>query len=384
MSSRVAIVRCEGYELAKVDDAVARGLDLLGWPGPFVREYSEHLLLKPNLLVGAVPDSCVTTHPAVFRAVASHLKSAGAHLTYGDSPGFGNPEGAARRAGLVPVAEELGIPFADFSDGKQVSFPEGDLIKTWFVANGALEADGIVSLPKMKTHGLTRMTGAVKNQFGCVPGMRKGEFHARMNDVRRFSRMLVDLNRLLRPRLYVMDGIMAMEGNGPRNGDPRPMNVLIFSDDPVAIDATVCRMMNLDVSLVDTVIIGQELGLGTYDDIEYVGDPLEGFIAEDYKVNRSARSTTESSEGRFSGLMRRYVVPKPFIIAERCTACGTCVKVCPVEPKAVDWAESSGKAEKRPPRHDYSACIRCYCCQEMCPERAIEVATPLLGRLIHG
>lgn len=384
MGSKVALIRCESYESAEVSEAVARGLDLLGGVETFVREQGEHLLLKPNLLVGTAPDNCVTTHPEVFRAVASYLGSAGAHLAYGDSPGFGNPEGVARRAGLAEVADELGIPFADFSDGKQVPFPEGDLIKTWFIANGALEADAIVSLPKMKTHGLSRVTGAVKNQFGCVPGMRKGEFHARMSDVNRFSRMLVDLNRLLAPRLYVMDGIVAMEGNGPRSGDPRPMNVLLLSTDPVALDATMCHLMQLDISLVDTVIVGQEFGLGSHEDIEYVGDSLESFVAEDYVVNRSARSTTESMNGRASGFMRRYVVPKPYIVHDRCTACGTCVRVCPVDPKAVDWTSDDEAGTKRPPAHDYALCIRCYCCQELCPERAIEVRTPLLGKVIHG
>lgn len=384
MSSKVALVRCEDYDSATVHAAVARGLDLLGGASQFVHEPSEHLLLKPNVLVGTAPDNCVTTHPAVFRAVAAHLQTAGAHLTYGDSPGFGNPEAAAKRAGLGDVASELSIRFADFMDGTPVTFPQGDLIKSWFIANGVQQASGIISLPKMKTHGLSRVTGAVKNQFGCIPGMRKGEFHARMSNVAQFSRMLVDLNRLLAPRLYVMDGITAMEGNGPRSGDPKQMNVLLFSTDPVAIDATVCRMMKLDIDLVDTVTIGQELGLGSWEDVEYVGDPLESFIASEYNVNRSPRSTTESATGRLSSFMRQYVVPKPYIVSERCTACGTCIKVCPVDPKAVDWADAEGARAKKPPIHHYGKCIRCYCCQEMCPERAIEVKTPILGRIIHG
>ena len=383
MRSTVAVVRCEDYDRAAASAAVARGFELLGGAERFVTIAGEHLLLKPNLLVSSAPESCVTTHPAVFRAVAEQLAAAGARLSYGDSPGFGNPRSVARKAGLESVAEELGIPFADFSDGRQVPFPDGELIKTWFIANGALDADGIVSLPKMKTHGLSRMTGAVKNQFGCVPGMRKGEFHARMSDVRRFSTMLVDLNRLLQTRLFVMDGIVAMEGNGPRNGDPRPARVLLFSEDPVALDATACRIMNLDPSLVETVVMGEQFGLGTATDIEYLGDDVDEFVLEDFVVNRSPRLTTENAEGRLSGLMRRFVVPKPYIVPERCTSCGTCVRVCPVEPKAVDFPARDADAGEHP-RHDYSLCIRCYCCQEMCPERAIEIKTPLLGRVIHG
>ncbi|MGB4593001.1 MAG: DUF362 domain-containing protein [Coriobacteriia bacterium] len=380
MPSTVAVVRCESYDEKLVFDAVGRALELLGGATRFVQP-GERILLKPNLLVGSAPDACVTTHPTVFAAVARHLAAADVALSYGDSPGFGSTEGAARKSGLVDVAESLGIPLADFSDGRQVSFPDGHLIKQFFLANGVLDTDGLVSLAKFKTHGLTRMTGAVKNQFGCIVGMRKGEFHARMPDVDSFCRMLVDLNRAVAPRLFVMDGIVAMEGNGPRSGDPRPMRVIMASDDPVAMDATVARMMALDPMLVGTITHGQDAGLGTYTDIEYVGDPVDEFVALDYNVNRRPLSTTPAmGAGAF---VKRFVVPKPVIRPDRCTACGTCVKVCPVSPKAVNWATPGGAADKRPPKHDYSLCIRCYCCQEMCPEKAIEVDVPLLGHLIH-
>lgn len=380
MSSRVAIVRCESYDRDAVFEAVGRGLGLIGGIEAFAGP-AEEILLKPNVLVGSAPDQCVTTHPAVFEAVARHVQAVGARVTYGDSPGFGNPENAARKSGLGEVAGRLDIPFAEFTEGRQVSFPDGHLIKQWYFAAGALDADGIVSLPKFKTHGLARVTGAVKNQFGCVVGARKGEFHVRMPDVDRFSQMLVDLNLALRPRLYVMDGIVAMEGNGPRGGDPRPMNVLLFSADPVALDATMCRMMALDPALVGTNTWGQDWGLGSWSDVEYVGDPLDGFIAGDYVVNRNPASTT--GKGDAGPLARNLIVPKPYIVREKCTACGTCVKVCPVDPKAVDWTTRGGAGDGKPPAHDYTRCIRCYCCQEMCPEKAIAVRTPLLGRLIH-
>jgi NAD-dependent dihydropyrimidine dehydrogenase PreA subunit len=151
----------------------------------------------------------------------------------------------------------------------------------------------------------------------------------------------------------------------------------------VALDATVCRMMNLDVSLVGTCTFGEEHGLGTHSEVEVVGDELDDFIAEDYVVNRSHGSTTGTGEGRVATFLKNYTVPKPVIEPERCTACGTCITVCPVDPKAVGWAEGTSAKDKRPPEYDYSHCIRCYCCQEMCPDRAIGVDTPLLGRLIH-
>ena len=377
-ASIVAAVRCASYDRAEVQEAVNRGLGLLGGAKAFVQP-GERILLKPNLLSGRAPERAVTTHPSVFQTVATAFQTAGATLLYGDSPGFGNPQTAAQRAGLLEVAQELGVELADFTHGEIVSFPEGRQNKQFTIARGVLNADGIVSLPKLKSHGLTRMTGAIKNQFGCIPGTLKAEFHARLPRVDLFSQMLVDLNRFLKPRLFIMDGIVAMEGNGPQNGTPRPMNVLLFSRDPVAIDAAVCRLIELDPKLVLPIQYGIEFGLGAYENIEYLGDSIESFVCEDFIVNRRALSTTEGP-GRASRIARRFVVPRPFIRAAKCTQCGTCVSVCPVDPKAVEF-RSVGRTA--PPVHDYQRCIRCYCCQELCPEGAIEVATPLLGRLIH-
>ncbi|MBN1192502.1 MAG: DUF362 domain-containing protein [Coriobacteriia bacterium] len=373
--ARVAVIRCDTYDTPAVEAAVSRGFALLGGAEAFARQ-DERIVLKPNLLVASGADKAVTTHPSVFAAVARQFASAGVELEWGDSPGLGIALSVGRRAGIAQEAEALGIPLADFDHGRAVSFPDGRLIKQFTIAEGVASADGLVSLPKLKTHALTRMTGAVKNQFGCIPGLLKTEFHARMPDVRRFSQMLVDLNRMLRPRLFVMDAIVAMEGNGPRGGDPRQVGVLLFSDDPVAVDALGCRIMSLDTTLVDTVTFGEEWGLGLASDIEVLGDELP--VIEGYVVNRSPVST---SGGRLSSpTVKRLITPRPYVVHERCTRCGTCVDVCPVDPKAVTFPADD---HARVPEHDYDRCIRCYCCQEMCPEQAIEVKTPVLGRLIR-
>jgi uncharacterized protein (DUF362 family)/NAD-dependent dihydropyrimidine dehydrogenase PreA subunit len=381
LHSLVALVRCPDYDSDTVQEAVARGLTLLGGAERFANP-GEHILLKPNLLVASAPESAVTTHPAVFRAVARLLRKAGAELSYGDSPGFGRTSAAARKAGLVEVAEQEGIVPADFGEGRVVSFPDGRLVKQFTIAAGVLDADGLISLPKLKTHGLMRMTGAVKNQFGCIPGLRKGEFHVRMNTDERFGMMLVDLNRLLVPRLFVMDGIIAMQGNGPRSGDPRQMSALLFSTDPIAMDATACRLINLDPALVPTVTLGDAWGLGTSTNVQIVGDELDSFVVTDFVVNRAPGSTT-GNPGRINRVTKNLVVPKPVIDPALCTACGTCVHVCPVDPKAVDFRPGTGPNRGKPPVHHYDRCIRCYCCQEMCPEHAIGIKRPFLGRVIH-
>jgi len=374
MKSKVAIVRCGSYDTEEVRKAVSRGLELMGGAETFVKQ-GEKILLKVNLLVGEVPEKCVNTHPTVFRAVAELFAANGAIVQYGDSPGFGAPHAAAKKAGIADVADELKLEPADFKEGREVFFEQGNQNKSFYIANGVLDADGLISLPKMKTHGLERFTGAIKNQFGCVVGMRKGEFHVKLPDATDFARMLVDLNSFVKPRLYIMDGIMAMEGNGPRGGTPRAMNVLLFSTDPVALDATASRMINLNPLYVPTTLVGGETGAGTFkeDEIEIVGDVLKDFICMDFNVERTPVKTVKRN--RVNTFLNNRLISKPVIIEEKCTQCGTCVHSCPVEGKAVNWLNGD---KTKAPVYDYKKCIRCYCCQEMCPESAIILKDPMI------
>ena len=375
----VALVRCQDYQDDSVAEAIQRGLDLIGGAGKYASA-GEKILLKPNILVGDAPEKSIGPHPLVFKAIAEEFLKTGAELTFGDSPGVGSPQANARRAGHMAIAEELGIPFADFTNAQEVPFPEGHLLKQFEIAEGVLAADGLVSISKLKTHALTRITGAIKNQFGCIPGPRKAEYHSVLPEVDIFSQMLVDLNLLLKPRLYIMDGIIGMEGNGPRNGDPRPMNVLLFSTDPVALDATVCRMIDLDTSLVAPLVYGESFGLGRLQDIHYIGDELESFIQPDFNVNRSLQSTTTATSFLTTSFMRRFTSPRPVIDPIKCTRCGQCVNICPAKPKALTW-RSNERIDT--PVYDYAKCIRCYCCQETCPSEAISVKVPLLGKIIR-
>jgi len=375
--SKVALIGCDSYDDEQVYEAVGLGIDLIGGLQSFVKP-GERIVLKPNVLFGADPLRCISTHPSVLKAVSRKLQAAGVLTLYGDSSGFGGCRINMRRAKLESAADELGILMADFDRGRVVSHREALLNKRFVVANGILDSDGVISLPKLKTHGLTRFTGAVKNQFGCVPGMQKSQFHLKLADPYDFATMLVDLTTLIMPRLYIMDGIMAMEGNGPRSGKPRKVGVLIISTDPVALDAVACKLIDLNPEFVPTSTPGERSGLGTYHDenIEVVGDKLEPLVDEDFEVVRKPPISVKS--GLIRTFFKNQVCPRTIINEQLCTNCGTCVKVCPVNPKAVEWREGD---ESKPPAFNYDRCIRCFCCQELCPDGAIRIKDTLLGKV---
>jgi len=196
-------------------------------------------------------------------------------------------------------------------------------------------------------------------------------------DVSRFGQILVDINSTLKPRLYVMDAVVGMEGNGPRGGSPRNIGAILASTDPVALDATACRLIALDPVHVPTNVVGYESGHGTHlqSEIDLLGDPLNELICGDYVVIRSAARQPLLTHLTF---MKNLLEPRPEIDSDLCRLCGVCVEACPVPSNAIQFANEDHSS---PPLFDYSTCIRCFCCQEMCPYEAIQVRTPVLGRL---
>ncbi len=369
--SKVALVRCLTYDEEEVFAAVGSGIELLGGVDAFAAA-NEQILLKPNVLAGDPPQRCVCTHPAILKAVGRIFQSTTPSVFYGDSAGHGDSQPNLATAGLTSAAEEIGLKPADFDRGRQVDFPESPQTKRFLIAGGVLAADGIVSLSKFKTHMVTRMTGAVKNLYGCIPGQTKRRYHFTYPNAFAFSQMLVALNLLLKPkmRLHIMDGVMAMEGNGPRNGDPVHIGVLLFSTDPVALDTVMCNLIELDPMRVPTSGPGGRWGLGTYkmEEIEVVGDSLSAARPGSYKVRRGPVRDL-SAQGMLS-TVDNLIAQRPVLNKRRCARCGQCVEACPVQPKALDWQDGN---KKQPPSYKYIRCIRCYCCQEICPEGAITV-----------
>ena len=385
---KVALVSCRSYKQREVDSAVAAAIDLLGgldeiFYGQQIAKDSR-LILKPNLLAKTDPEKACTTHPAVFKAVGKVLQQNGySDLRYGDSPG--NPmikvESVASECGIKAAADELNIPIGKFEKGSEVEYPEGRAAKKFVICDEVIACDGVINICKMKTHQLERITGAVKNIFGCVFGVNKAASHARFATAEVFAKMLADLNNLVKPKLHIMDGVMAMEGNGPQSGTPVAMNVILASTDPVALDSLFCHLVRLRPDLVPTNVAGMDQGVGSYESIRVITEngvitPEEAFR----KYGNASFDVQRSAEFRGALKPIRFLAPflekKPVVKKERCIGCGICVRTCPLENKAVKIDDVDKTA-----RYDYSRCIKCYCCQEMCPEEAITVKKSVLARI---
>lgn len=370
--SKVVVIPCDTYEEESVYRSMKQGIDLLGGIGRFVSR-DQKILVKPNFLFAEPPEKAVVTHPSVIRGMLRILQEEGyTKVTYGDSPGHASNESVARKIGLP--GELYGAVQANMDEEVLTEYPDGIACKEFHFCKGVLEADAIINLCKMKTHVLERVTGAVKNVYGYVCGHQKAIGHTRFPNASVFARMLADIHRYTNTRLHIMDGIIAMEGNGPHNGNPVHMNVLLFSEDPVALDTVFCSLIYLDPAAVPTNAQGHAMGIGTMntEEIELVlpeghvtfPELIQRFGKPDFDADRTG--SKKSFLSRFSDVMTA-VAKKPVIHPDKCIRCGICVSHCPVPGKALDFK----KGKDKPPVYDYKKCIRCYCCQEMCPQNAI-------------
>lgn len=373
MKSQVVLLFCSNYDRNKIYEELHWGLKKLGGAEAFIKK-GEKILLKPNLLRKASSESAIVTHPLVVSETARLFQAAGAVLSYGDSVGVGTLQKASESCGLSQEMDKLGIPMDNFDTSVLARYPEGKMARQFHLAKAVAKANGLINISKMKTHQLERMTGAVKNMYGCIQGLHKAKGHTVYSNAESFARMLVDLNKFVTPRLYIMDGITAMEGNGPASGIPVPMGILLLSADPVALDSVACALMNLPPELVPTNVQGEKMGLGmwreeqieviTRDGIFTTSQVREKYAKLDFNVNRGREVPRLWRQIRW---LSRHFQRKPYILENKCIRCGVCVEACPVEGKAISLIPPDI------PKYDYKKCIACFCCQEMCPKKAIQV-----------
>ncbi len=359
------IIRRASYERDSLRPLIFGMMEAMG--GNEIRKGSR-VLIKPNLLSPAAPGRAVLTHPAIIQAVVEYCNGRGCRPLVADSPAVGSFNLILRVSGIRDALHGLDCECRPFQNSIRVDI--GEPFGTIDIAEDAVQADVIVNLPKLKTHSQMLLTLAVKNLFGCVVGYRKPEWHMRAGvDRQMFARLIARIGLNLRPAVNILDGVLAMEGQGPGMGGlPRELGVLFAAGDSFTLDRVVCRMLHLDPEQVPVLKAAREMG----------------FPAPEAEIDGSLPMIRDFRLPRLTSLVygpkflhsfiRRQVLQRPVCDSAVCRMCGECWKICPARAIA---------PEEKPLHFDYDRCIRCYCCIEVCPFGALAAAETLAGRILR-
>jgi uncharacterized protein (DUF362 family)/Pyruvate/2-oxoacid:ferredoxin oxidoreductase delta subunit len=378
----ISLQKCPEYDNKILKDKILAGLRQIEFdPANFK---NKRVCLKPNLLMPMNPDRGVTTHPEIFRAVAQIVHDYTNNIVLIESPNFFPLKSTIKKAGLAEIVDELGIEVADINVTQTLKFDLAHRYKHIDISQAFFDVDYIINMPKLKSHGFTHYTGAVKNLFGAMPGLSKSRMHMRAPTQMEFSEFLLDLyggllNGFEKPKkfIHIMDAVVGMEGEGPGpSGKPKKIGAVIVGDDAVALDYVAVNLVGLELKKVFTITEGFKRGYGAKspDDVHVTGESLEDMRITDFKAPR-----TTMSGGVIwpvtSPTIKNLFVEKPVPRADACTLCYNCMKVCPAG--AISKAD-----EAKIPRYNYRKCIRCFCCMETCPEAAIDLKKGILQWLM--
>jgi len=372
-SKRVSLRKCTSYDDEVVYQAVRNALDDIGGIKSYIYNGMK-VALKPNLLLPQSPDNCATTNPALVGAVGRLVKEAGGVPIVVESPG-----GLYNKTILNVLYKSCGISNICKKYGIEMNFDTSVTRKTsdclgrkrsFNLITPLLEVDFIINLSKLKTHGMMVFTGAVKNMFGAIAGIEKATHHMNMPDYDAFADNIIDICEAVKPGLSIIDGIMAMEGNGPSAGTPRKLGVIIASTSPYLADKAAHDVIKLSVE--DSYILTQVAARGVDLDYEAAGDEIKGFECPDFDIPFKKSMGIKSKGILNSGILTKFKA-KPIVNEDMCIGCEICRKNCPAEVIVM---------KNSIPDFDYKGCIRCFCCQELCPEHAISIKTPILIKLL--
>lgn len=270
--SRVAILRAESYSQS-LERILRSGLNLFQLD---VR--GKNVLLKPNL-VDYIPGNHINTHPLLVSAAIECFRRLGA-ATVLVAEGPGHQRDTALVLSESGMAEELREQRASFVDLNRDQLLKTPLLAAYtdlehlWLSRTLLASDFIVSMPKVKAHHWTGVSLSLKNMFGVVPGAKYG-WPKNVLHWKGIERSVLDVCATVPIHFVIADAIVAMEGNGPLNGNPRPLNQIVLADDPVAADATCSRLMGLHAESIAHIRLGaQFLGNSSPAQIDQLAEPV--------------------------------------------------------------------------------------------------------------
>lgn len=369
MTNKVYLAACQDYDKERVESCIRRMFNAFGGVEALLQK-GKRVTVKPNLLMAREPEAATTTHPAVVEAVVRLLVEHGASVTIADSPGGPYNDLLMRRvyesSGMAQVAQATGARLnRDYSSRKR--HYSGIRERDFDIIEPIAGADVIVNIAKMKTHGMTYFTGAVKNNYGTIPGLTKAAYHSQHPGRGDFAALLVDLCRCVAPEFSIIDGIEGMDGKGPSGGRPRQGGILIGSPNPFAADLAAMHHCGLHPKRAMVHQYGAEQGLvpAAYEGLELCGDQVEPLATPFVPAIRARhnRGFIHYMPKFLKPALERLLVPYP-VFTDRCIGCGACVRACPG--KALEICQGRAALEK-------NKCIKCYCCHELCPVKAIDL-----------
>lgn len=374
MTAEVSLAKCTSYNDKEVESALRKAISAVT-DLSYITE-GTRVVIKPNLVSFLSPDRAATTHPVVLNALIRILNEKGAKITVGDSPGGLFNSVYVNRVYKATGMNNIEGAVLNRNFSQSVHHSDSALRAREFAYTSYLDdADVIINLCKLKTHGMMGMSNAVKNMFGIIPGTVKPEFHFKFPDHNDFADMLIDLNESFRPALCICDAVTGMEGNGPTSGTPRDIGLIAASENPYKLDLVCAKIIELEKDNVPTLKRAFERGLAPSDAGQVVteGD-INDFIIGDFElIPRKSITFNDAGGSIMAGIIRKCMCSRPALLKHKCIGCGECFRICPA--KAIEMKNNL-------PVIDRSKCIYCFCCQEFCPEGAMHVKRPIIARML--
>ena len=265
------------------DKMVDEGVNLLGGLDKYVKKNGK-VLIKPNLCAIKTWDTGATTDPKLVEEIIIRLKGITNNILIGESNHSTiTAEYAFDALGYVEIAKRHDIKLINLSDKSrlvELDNKEGFFLKKIALHEELLAADLIINLPVMKTNEISLVTLALKNIIGVLPDREKARFHASIHEI------IADINKYIKKTFVILDGRIAMEGDGPIDGESVRLDLLVFADDPVAADYIGAKIMGIDPVEVKHVELSEISGAGTTKNIQLKGEDLNSVIKKFKRPNR--------------------------------------------------------------------------------------------------
>lgn len=341
--------------------------DLEHWGSTLFNALSnkDKVFIKPNLINDSPPSSGVTTDLRIVASLIRILKNIGVTDVMVGESAILSTEDVLKKHNFYSL-KDYGVKTLNLDKAEWIKVESGmfESFKRFHLPKAVLEADVIISVPKMKTHAETGVTLSIKNLIGLIP--RGDRMIAHKGNINEAIVAVFQYLNAQKKFFSVVDGIIALEGRrGPVIGNTVKLGLIIMGSDPLAVDSTCVRIMGAKPKDILHIDMACALGLGVTDNIEILGKDINkvkrNFVFPDINF-------PDVSKGYKLGFIYGYVCSLfkkyPYMLAqEKCTQCMGCINICPMECITHNYRRIF---------FDYTMCINCLCCCEVCKTGALD------------